>query len=898
MSSIDINFYDRQIRTYGFDAMTKIVSSSVLIYGLEQGLGTEIGKNLTLSGVKDIFLYDNNTITKKDLDTGYYYTNNDLGKIRSIILMNKLKELNSYTTIHSVDNYKQQQQQLNVMIVINQPVETIHEISDYCRSENIKLIIMWSKGISGVIFVDAGNEHLIIDKDMEPIQITNINDAGLVTVTNHEYQTGDIITFTNMEGTNLDFFEKDWSITVTNKNSFQLNDFNISIHNKFIFINGTCNYINQKKYIKHNPFNINVKDNLAKTFIQMFTNDLINQMPPLWTDENMSFLSKNNIILPEQAKLFHHEIIPIVSFLGSIVSFETIKLISNINYPITQWFSWTDESIIPNKKPNDYIESKTTFGLLYGLELETKMINSNWLVVGAGSLGCEYLKNLAFMNVNNITIIDNDTIEKSNLNNHFLFSDKHIGEFKSIVASKTIKEFKPDINIILYNDKVGLENVQLTETILPNITGVINASDNITSRKFMDEECFKYGLPLFDSGICKTSCNIQPIIPFVTDTYSTSNDPEQEKSYPLCVVTSFPNEINHTILWAIDKFKFFNHAPNTMNKWILDQTFINTLEQNEKETALEHIKMFTVDYPTQLKGLSLCVKWAIDMFNDYFYDSINKLLGSFPSDHKVNDSIQYWSNGKKCPKPIIFEHTNKQHLDFIEATVHIIAQCSGISDNFNMDEIFNISDNIKNTYFRPIYNPQRIGIDDWHIKWITATSNLRAMNYNIPITNQFYVKGIVGKIIPSIISTSSLVSGLTSIEMLKYLLGYNQTHNYRSSFINLDETIIIYSEPIKAPMIDVSGIKVNSWTKFEYIKDTSLDEFKQYYEKIFDTTISMIVIDTTMIYVDFLGMDILSKKLSEIIFDHYKYDEIPKNVSFNLLSNDEKELPIISVSIK
>ena len=885
MSLIDINYYDRQIRTLGFEANTKIVSSSVLIYGLDQGLATEIGKNLTLSGLKNIYLYDTNTINEKDLDTGYYYTKNDIGKIRSEILMNKLKELNPYTTIHSVEHYKQKQ---HVMIVINQPINIINEISDYCRSEKIKLIILWSRGVSGVLFVDAGNDHLVIDKPINPIQITNINETGLVTCfTNHEYQTNNVITFNNMEGSNLDFFEKEWSITVISKNSFQLNDFNLS--NKFIFINGTSLYINQKKYINHKPFDLENDDKLVKTFIQMFNNNLINQMPPLWTDENIHFLSKNNIILPEQAKLFHHELIPIVSFFGSIVTFETIKLISNTYYPITQWFSWTDESLIPKEKTVNYVESKTTYGLFYGLESETKMINSNWLIIGSGSLGCEHLKNLAFMNINHITIIDQDLIQLSNLNNHFLFKSKHIDQYKCKIASKTIKELKPNINITSYTDNVGLENLQLTDMILPNITGVINGSNNITSHKFMDEQCFKYGLPLFDSGICGMSCNIQPIIPFITETYSTSNDPEQEKSYPLCVITSFPNEINHTIFWAIDKFEFFNSAPDTMNKWLINKTFINTLEQNDKDNAEKNIKLFAYKYPTQLKGISICVKWAIDMFNDYFHDSINKLLES--CDNK------FWSNGKKCPKPIKFDHTNKHHLDFIEASVHIIAKCSGIPDDFNIDDIFNISDK-ENIYFKPSYIPQKLGFDIWHIKWITAMSNLRALNYSIPITDEFYIKGIVCKINPSIISMSSLVSGLTSLEILKYLLGYDQLEDYKSSFINLEEPLIISSEPIKAPLIDISGVKVNSWTKFEYVKDTSLHDFKKYYEKIFDTSISMIVIDTTMIYVDFLESDILNNKLSEIISNHYKNSSVPTNISFNLLSNDEKELPIISVNIK
>lgn len=48
-------------------------------------------------------------------------------------------------------------------------------------------------------------------------------------------------------------------------------------------------------------------------------------------------------------------------------------------------------------------------------------------VVGAGAIGCELLKNLALMGVSQVTVTDNDTIEKSNLNRQFLFREKDIG---------------------------------------------------------------------------------------------------------------------------------------------------------------------------------------------------------------------------------------------------------------------------------------------------------------------------------------------------------------------------------------------------------------------------------------------------------------------------------------
>ena len=970
MDSNDLTRFDRQNRTYGKDATIKLSTSSVLIIGHQGGLSTETCKNLLLSGVSELLLVDDGNIEKTDLVTGFYYTEEDIGKKRCDILSKKLQDLNPRCKLEciSMEDVDYEKMSFNVVLVHNLEATHAINISNDCRKFNKKFVWVRSRGVSGVVFVDCLESHKVSDltgEVIDPVQLESIDKNGIVACAAnnvHEFQTNDYVCLSNLEGENIEFL-KDigyLQIEVINKTSFKFKEF--PENKEFTLINGTATTKMCETEINHKP----LSDEIIKPTVIGFNSDIDLQIIKLyeevleipidsWSKEVDEIIdgieSSDNKDVKKLVRSFNLPLTPVFSVLGSIAAMEVIKLLTNKFLPISQWIVYSDPSLIPDEKP-DVIDG-SGLGNLLGSDCKGEIEGTKWLMVGCGAIGCEMLKNLAKINFAEnglFCVTDPDHIETSNLSRQFLFRNEHIKSPKSVVAAKEISKMNPKMRMLPLTEKLSNENQDLFDDKLSKkLFGVINALDNVDARRYVDAQCFKLNVPLFESGTQGTKGNTQPVIPFVTKTYSDSVDPPDDKSYPVCTIKNFPNKPEHTIHWAMDYFENFKRAPENINKYKSDGApFLENLSQYDKNLATEDIHKYCVKYKP--KSWQDCAIWASDVFLELYRDQILQLLNNFPKESTTSDGKPFWSKGKRCPNEIDFDLSNELVVDFLVATTHLLCRNCNLEDNFTKEDLtkslesyfpykFEVDDRVKIAsndselkdekkteveYELPselpeqVFSSQEFEKDDdsnYHVAFITAASNLRCFNYGIPISSFEETKGIAGKIIPAVATTTSIVAGLITIEIMKFCYQYKFGENidgdsdfskmletYKSWYVNLANNILVSSEPEKAVILKFGDVEMNSWTKSVLTTDLTLEMLISLVEEKFkldeESKVSMILYETSIIYANFMPSD-TSKNLSTIFLEKFNIKLEEKSISLVITSeNDEINLPTIEIKLE
>ncbi|TKR67999.1 hypothetical protein L596_024055 [Steinernema carpocapsae] len=191
------------------------------------------------------------------------------------------------------------------------------------------------------------------------------------------------------------------------------------------------------------------------------------------------------------------------------------------------------------------------------------------LVVGAGGLGCEILKNLALSGFKHIEVIDMDTIDLSNLNRQFLFREKDVGNSKAETAAAFIESRVDGCKVVSHNCKIQEKGAYFYRSFSIIICGL----DSIVARRWLNDmlcSLVQYDesgeldtstiIPLIDGGTEGFKGNARVIYPHFSPCVDCTLDlyPPQI-NFPLCTIAHTPRlpehcvEYTKVILWEKEK---------------------------------------------------------------------------------------------------------------------------------------------------------------------------------------------------------------------------------------------------------------------------------------------------------------------------------------------------------
>uniref|UniRef100_A0A1X7VSA6 E1 ubiquitin-activating enzyme n=1 Tax=Amphimedon queenslandica TaxID=400682 RepID=A0A1X7VSA6_AMPQE len=970
---IDEGLYSRQLYVLGHDAMRKMGASNVLIAGMK-GLGVEVAKNVVLAGVKSVTIYDPDNIELRHLSSQFFFTEDDVGKNTAAVCQPHLSELNSYVPVDVLKGELSEEKlkKYQVVVLTDSSLTDQVRIGEFCHSNDIKFIVCDTKGLFGQVFCDFGKGFVVSDSDGENpvcVLVSSITkeEEGVVTCsdeTRHNLMDGDYVTFNEIQGMvelNGCLGRK---IKVIDSYSFSIGDtrsFSDYVRGGVAIQVKTPKPVNFKS----------IKDSLNEP--EILISDFAKFERPAQLHIGFQALHSYKTKYGCLPRPYNRE--DGAKFLEAVKEwfyFDALECLSEEEggdelpeaAAVPQGSRYDGQIAIFGSDYQKKLEQLKYFIVGAGAIGCELLKNFAMIGIGAGPNGKVFVTDMDHIeksNLNRQFLFRSWDIQKP----------KSVVAANSVKRMNPLLNIEAQQNRVgtetedIYNDD-----------FFESLDGVCNALDNVKARKslqkiikniitifhtglYMDGRCVYYRKPLLESGTLGTKGNIQVVLPNTTESYGSSQDPP-EKDIPVCTLHNFPNAIEHTLQWARDKFEELFVAPaKVCDQYLSDPKFIETAEAasgNQALMTLRTLKTAAVDKrPTTFPD---CVKWARLLFQEYYYNTIAQLLHVFPADHKTTSGQPFWSGPKRCPSPIEFDSKEDLHLQFIVAGSILYAETYNIKSIKDKEEIRRmatavvvppfvpksgvvihttdaeaqaareaavVDENELETLKASLPAPDKLkdlnmtALDfekdddtNYHMDFIVACSNLRAGNYSIEPADYHKSKGIAGKIIPAIATTTSLVVGLVCLELYKLANGNKKIETYKNGFVNLALPFFAFSEPMPAPKKKYYDIEWTLWDRFDIQgkkddgSEMTLGEFINYFENEKKFDIFMINFENAIMYSVMMNKEKVERRktmaVSEVAKEASQKDLPPSQRSMVIvisISNDDfDEIPFVRYHYK
>lgn len=141
---------------------------------------------------------------------------------------------------------------------------------------------------------------------------------------------------------------------------------------------------------------------------------------------------------------------------------------------------------------------------------QAKIAQAKVFIIGAGGLGCPVGYYLAAAGVGTIALIDNDTVEMSNLQRQIAHSVQTIGMPKVESAKKTFEALNPDVNVVAIRKRISKDDII---ELISDYDIVVDGSDNFPTRYLVNDACFMARKPLVSGAILRFEGQVTTIVP-------------------------------------------------------------------------------------------------------------------------------------------------------------------------------------------------------------------------------------------------------------------------------------------------------------------------------------------------------------------------------------------------
>ncbi|KAL2529837.1 Ubiquitin-activating enzyme E1 2 [Forsythia ovata] len=170
------------------------------------------------------------------------------------------------------------------------------------------------------------------------------------------------------------------------------------------------------------------------------------------------------------------------------------------------------------------------------------------------------------------------------------------------------------------------------------------------------------------------------VIPHLTENYGASRDPP-ERETPMCIVQSFPHNIDHCLTWASSEFEgLFEKTPAEVNTYLSSPSdYISAMKNSGDAQARDNLErvLKCIDRD-KWDSFEDCITWARFNFENYFVNRVKQLTFTFPEDTVTSSGVPFWSAPKRFPHPLEFSIDDLSHLHFVMAASILQAEAFGI----------------------------------------------------------------------------------------------------------------------------------------------------------------------------------------------------------------------------